>query len=167
MILWIKTCYISDFDHHLTFLILSFPKYKKRKFYLINSEVLSSFDITYSVVYGRKLKFLFVTKQVCLALSISVLLIFINWPPENQDFFCLINWNSFLLRWVWLANIYVSVICWLWGKGSRQPSYQLWAWTFCREAVWRLDLWPLSSCFSTHLPARIGLVKETWTFITF
>ena len=56
--------------------------------------ILKSFPVLiplYSVVYGRKLKFLFVTKQVCLALSVSVLLIFINWPPENQDFFCLIK----------------------------------------------------------------------------
>ena len=46
MVLWIKTCYISDFNHHLTFMILSFSSSKKRKFYLINSEVLSSFDTT-------------------------------------------------------------------------------------------------------------------------
>lgn len=51
----------------------------------MNSEVF--FSSLYSVICGKKLKFLFIAKQVCLTLFITVVSIFINWPPKSQDFF--------------------------------------------------------------------------------
>ena len=151
MVLWIKTCYISDFDHHLTFLILSFSSYKKRKFYLINSEVLSSFDIP--LFCG-----LWKGAQISLCYKTSL---FGPFHIYTLSVYKLATWKSrfFLPHKTGIPSHSdeCDLQVWFIDCEERAPAspHQMWAWTFSREAVWCLDLWLLSFSFSTRLPGRI------------